>query len=184
MPPEIIEAIRHLKGMIARQSRIALAGGAVAVLILGWIVYAPALNGIRRSQEEWLRLKEELSDIHRTLDPIRRGEIPLLPGVDSASNVLEQLNAAARSKQIQFLQVSPGPPHSGSSPGLMVLPVDLTLEGTYRSWGEFLGALSEHPSLRGAFVRQMSIEREERLLPRLKGRLSLEIFLTEAESGS
>lgn len=179
-----MESIRHLKGIISRQPRILLAGGFVTVLILGWIVYAPPLTAIRRSQREWLRLKGELSDIHRTVDPIRRGEVPLLPGADTIATVLEQLNATARSKQVQFLQISPGPPRSGNSPELVILPVELTLKGAYRSWGEFLGALSEAPSLRGAFVRQVAIDREEQLLPRLKGHLSLEIFLSEVDNGS
>jgi len=154
------------------------------VLISGWIVYAPPLTAIRRSQGEWLRLKGELSDIHRAVDPIRRGEVPLLPGADATSTVLEQLSALARSKQINCLQISPGTLRPGNSPRLTILPVELVLEGAYRSWGEFLGALSQSPSLRGTFVRQVAIDREERLLPRLKGRLSLEIFLTEAGNGS
>ena len=183
MPPEMIESINQIRKVLSRQPRILLAGGLVTVLILGWIVYAPPLTAIRQSQREWLQLKGELSDIHRTVDPIRRGEVPLLPGADTTSTLLEQLSALARSKQINCLQVSPGTPRPGNSPGLTILPVELVLEGAYRSWGEFLGALSESPFLRGAFVRQVAIDREERLLPRLKGRLSLEIFLSEAESG-
>lgn len=183
MPPQMIESMRHVQGVLSRQPRIVLTGGFLAAVILGWVIYAPPITAIRRSHGEWSRLKDELSDIRKTVDPIRQGKIPLLPVADTTPSVLEQLNAAARSKQIQFLQVSPGAPRPGNSPGLVILPVELTLEGAYRSWGEFLGALPQSPSLRGAFVRQIAIDREERLLPRLKGRISLEIFLSGVESG-
>lgn len=184
MPPEVIESIRQLKRILSRQPRAVQAGGAVGILLLGWFIYAPALTGIRQSHEEWIRLKNELSAIRETVEPIRRGEIPLLLSAEATPALLEQLNTLARSKQIQFIQVSPGTPRPGELSGLMILPIDLMLEGSYRSLGEFLGALRQTPSLRGTFVRRLSIDREERLLPRLRGRLSLEIFLSGAENGS
>ncbi|MBI3616436.1 MAG: type 4a pilus biogenesis protein PilO [Candidatus Omnitrophica bacterium] len=184
MFPDVTESIRQTRVWLFRQPRFVLAGVFIGGLVLIWAVYAPAFQSIRRSHAEWLRLKTELIDVRKTVDPIRRGEVPLLPRADAISTVLKQLNTVARSKQIQFIQVSPGAARAGDPPGLVILPVELTLEGVYRSWGEFLGALARTPSLSGTFVRQLSIDREERLLPHLRGRLSLEIFLSEAESGS
>lgn len=184
MPPQVAESVRHVREMLSRQPRIVVAAGALFLLTAGWLLYAPPLAAIRRERARWLGLKNELGEARRIVDPVRRGEIPLLAGADAIPGVLEELSAAARSKQVQFLQLSPASPRPGSSPGLVVLPVEVTMEGSYRSWGEFLGALPGSPSLGGAVVRQISIEREERLLPRLKGRVSLEIFLRGAEGGS
>jgi len=183
MFPEVTEAIRQTRAWLSRQPRMVLGIGAVGFLVLVWTIYAPAFRVIQRSHREWFQLKSELSDIRRAVEPFHRREIPLLPKADSVSTVLEQLNALARSKQIQFLQISPGTMRPGQMPGLVILPVELVLEGAYRSWGEFLGVLAKTPSLNGAFVRQLAIDREERLLPRLRGRLSLEIFLSGTENG-
>ena len=181
---DVTGSIRQARAWLARQPRLTVAGGVTGALFLVWIIYVPVLLSIRRSHAQWLHLKNELIDARQALDPIRRGEIAWVPGRDATSAVLEQLHAVARSQHVQFLQVSPGASHPGDLPGLTVLPVELTVEGTYRSLGEFLGLVPRTPSLNGAFVRQLTIDREERLLPRLRARLSLEIFLTEPESGS
>ncbi len=115
---------------------------------------------------------------------LRSGQLHPLPPTDVVPEVLNQFNRLARSHQILISSVTPGAIQPGNSDGLAVLPIEFQVEGGYRSLGEFLGQLSKTPSLEGARVRRMAIDRDEHLLPRLRAQLSIDIFLSEASNGS
>lgn len=170
---------RQIRGWLTRQPRTALAGGAVFLLAAAWFLYVPPCGAAQKARAECLRLQADLSDCYRTIQPARSGETPLLPEAGSFHQVLEQLNSMARSHQVQLAEVSPGTARPGSSAGLTVIPVDLRVEGEYRALGEFLGGLTQGPSLGVVSVRQLSLDRQEQILPRLRGRVSLEILLRE-----
>lgn len=157
--------------------------GAVGLLLLLWFIYVPALAAIRRSHNEWDELKTEIGRSRRIVDSFRQGSLPSPPPLEMLPAVLENLNALAGSNQIRFLQVIPGNARAGESAEVTILPIELYLEGNYRSIGEFLGSLGQTPSVGGALVRRMSIEREERLLPRLRARLSIELILSGVSDG-
>ncbi|MBI3332825.1 MAG: type 4a pilus biogenesis protein PilO [Candidatus Omnitrophica bacterium] len=166
-----------------RHPRLLSALCAAGFLLLVWAVYLPALKALRRSHSEWAQLKAEVAEERRVVDPFRKGSIPTPPPLEALPTVLESLNAAARSKQIQFLQVAPGKVRRGVSAETSILPVDLYLEGGYRSIGEFLSGLSRTPSLEGTFVRQVAIGRQEQMLPLLRARVSIELTLSGATDG-
>ncbi len=161
-----------------RSPRVFWSGVAASGLILLWGIYGPALAAIRKAGLERDRLHRELIQYRGIIDPLRRGELPTLPEAGDVSTVLEELNRLARQQQIRFLEVSPGVLRPGDPKEMMILPVDLQLQGEYRTLAEFLGRLSQTPALGAVTVRRLSIDREERFLPRLKARLSLEIFLS------
>ena len=184
MPDPVVQgptqALRQVWSRLSRQPRILLTGGVVIGFVFLWFLYAPPLAAIRRSGRELHQVKMELADVRRIVEPLRKGQVPPLPGTDTLPTALEQLNALARSHEVQVLQCTPGDLRFGDPAQPAVLPVELLVEGEYRSLGEFLGSLSQAPSLGWASVRRLSFERDERFLPRLRGQLSVEIFLSEA----
>ncbi len=125
-------------------------------------------------QGEREALRSEMEEAWRLLEQMRNSPIPLLPSVSKSSEALSALQGLAESHQVQFLSVSPGTPREGSAEEPVWLPVELQLEGGYRSIGSFLGDL--HRGSAGVVrVRQFRIGRDERLLPRLRATLSLEL---------
>ena len=183
MPPQILETIRQSKEAISREPKILVAAAAAGLLCAGWLLYIPPLGAIRRTKEEWRQLKEEVTASRQILAPVRKGEALPPVDLDQLPTVLEELHALARSHQVEFTAVSPGAARPGT-PGLMVIPVELQAEAGYRSLGEFLGELKRTSSLGGAFVRRLTIDREERLLPRLRARISMELVLSHVSDGT
>lgn len=184
MPDPVRDRLRELRRWLARQPRAAVAGGAVALLAAAWFLYVPPWWSAQKARAECLRLQAELADCYRTIQPARSGEMPVLPGADSFQQVLEQLNAIARSHQVQLVELSPGTARPGGPGEPAVAPVELQVEGGYRALGEFLGALAQEPALGVASVRQLSVDRQEQILPRLKARVSVEILMSEASRGA
>ena len=182
MSPEITK--RQLRNLLGRQARLIFVGTGVFFLCVAWILYAPLLRDIRRISREWRTLQIEQADARRVVEQLRSGQIHSLPRTDVLPEVLNRLNNLARSHQIQFLAVTPGSLRSGDPPGLAIFPIELQMEGGYQSIGEFLGDLERTASLGGTHVRQLTIERDEHLLPRLRAQLSMEIILSEGSSGS
>lgn len=175
-PPEWVLALR---GWTTRQPKLSLAAGAVALILLGWALYVPPCMAIRRDSHRWSSLKAEMDQTQSLLDLVRRGEIRPLPSQESLPELLKQLHLQAKRFQVNILSVSPGR-SDGAGPGQpILLPIDLQLEGEYRGIGQFLGALHGEPSLGMVTVRRLQIGREERLLPRLRAQLSIEMALEQ-----
>lgn len=179
MPDPVKDWKREIRAWLARQPRAAVAGGAVALLLGGWFLYAPTCRSAQKARAQRLRLQAELADAYRTIQPARSGETPDLPSADAFHQVLEQLNGAARAHGVRLIEISPGTARTGGPTEPASVPVELQVEGEYRALGEFLGGLAQEPALGVVSVRQMSVERQEQILPRLKARVSLEILCSE-----
>jgi len=177
-----VEGFRQLKKWATHQPRIRIAVGAIGVAALGYLLYLLPLTAVHRAGTEATHLKKELTEARQTVDKLRKGEVPVLSEVGAVPDLLAQLNAVARTHQVEFLEVVPGTPRAGGPKALVLLPVDLYLEGSYRSLGEFLGALRQTPSLGAAYVERIHLEREDRLLPRMRARLSVTFALREAST--
>ncbi len=170
-------SIQQVESTLRGQPRLVLIGGIVLLCLVGGLLYVPRVMLLQKTLPEWRHLKAELTDARQLLNQLHDGEIPALPDGDQLSTVLAGLNALARDHQVQFLEVTPAAPASGGPPDLMVVPVELQAEGTYRSLGEFLGALRQTATIGAAFVRRIQMERDERILPRVHARLSIELTL-------
>ena len=171
-------SLQQVESTLRGQPRLVAIGGIILLCLVGGLLYAPPLMALHKSIPEWRRLKAELTDVRHLMDQLRQGEIPSVPDVDQLSTVLAGLNKLARDHRVQFLEVTPAAPLAGGSPDLMIVPVELQVEGSYRSLGEFLGALRHTTEIGAAFVRRIQIDRDERLLPQVHARLSIELTLT------
>lgn len=171
------------KKMASRPGLIPLAGATAALLIV-FLLYAPLFAQVWGFQGDYRRQRIEQQDARLLMDRLRAGQIKALPPLQGMPEVLEQLGNLARSHQIQFLSVTPGPPRPGGMAGLAVVPVEFQMEGGYRALGAFLGALRGAPSLGAPCVRSLTISRDEALLPRVRARLSIDFPFSEAAGGS
>lgn len=167
-----------LRAAFLKQPKILLSGALAAGGLVVWLLYVPAYAVVRRADGECRRLKMEVAHARGILDQVGEGKIWPLPSVEAMPMVLSQLSAAARLHEVQILECTPAPVRSASE-GFVIQPVELQVEGEYRSLGEFLGALRGNPSFGAVCIRRIKIAREEQLLPRLKARLSLEAALDQ-----
>ena len=175
-PPEWVLALRS---WTTRQPKLSLAAGAVALILLGWALYVPPCMAIRKASHRWSSLKAEIDQTQNLLDLVRQGKIRPLPSQEALPAVLTPLHLQAKRLQVNILSVSPGRSDSAGPGKPILLPIDLQLEGEYRGIGQFLGALHGEPSLGMVTVRRLQIGREERLLPRLRAQLSIEMALKQ-----
>ena len=173
--PEWLPALR---GWAARQPKVSLAAGALAALLLGWALYVPPFLAIRQATVRWNGLKAEVEESRRLMDSVRAGEVRLLPAQRDFPQVLQVLQAGARDCHVNLLEISPGKAEFLDPARPALLPVQMQLEGEYRAIAEFLGKLREDPAFGVITVRSMRLGREERLLPRLRAQLSIEIALS------
>ena len=157
-------------------------GAGIGVLTTAWL-YLPPVHAIQRSAQECAKLKVELAKERRTVQALRQGTVSVLPPVEQLPEILAQLNAVARSHQVEVLEVTPQPARPGSASDPVTAPLDLRVEGEYRSLGEFLGALRQTPFIGVAVVRRIVIHREEQGLPRLRAWVSIELSLGSAVHG-
>ena len=174
--PEWVSALRT---WMTRQPKLSLAAGAAALALLSWAIYAPSFAAIRRDSRRWSSLKTEMGQIQNLLEMARRGEIRPLPSQEELPELLKQLNVEAKRFRVSILSVSPGRA-DGAGPGQpILLSVELQLDGEFRGIGQFLGALRNEPSLGMVTVRHFQIVRDERLLPRLRVQLAIELALKQ-----
>lgn len=169
-----------LRAWLAGKPRTFVAGAAGLALLLGWVLYAPSWISIQRLRRERDALRSELDSSRGLVAQARAGSAqPLLP-VGQAPEVLARLEELAGKHGLKFLEISPGKPRAEEPGQAVYLPVDLQIEGAYRPLGEFLGELRGAQALATpVLVREVHLARDERMLPNLRARVSLELALTE-----
>lgn len=168
-----------MRAWIVRQPKVSMAAGAVAGLLLCWAVYLPLCLAIRSESLRRNGLRTEMVQARDLLDLVRQGKVRSLPAQQSLPDLLAQLHVQAKKFQVNILGISPGKADTGSPDRPILLPIELQLEGEYRSIGQFLGSLRAEPSLGMVTVRHLHIGREDRLLPRLHAQLSIDLALQQ-----
>ena len=138
---------------------------------------------IRRLSSERTILKADLQKGQQTLARLREGEVPVLAGIEKAPEVLSQLETLARTFDVRFLEVSPGQSRSPGAEQPVLLPVEIRLEGGYRSLGEFLGSLKNIKQA-AVLVRGIRVARDAQWLPRLRAQVSVELGFSQETYGS
>lgn len=169
-----------IAGRMPQQPRLLIAGGVTAAVILLWMIYGPSWMTVRRLTAQWSQMKGQVTESRRILDWMREAGLSPLPKTGAFSGILIQLNTLARTHEVELLQVAPGAGRPSEPAPLVLVPVELALEGGYRSIGEFLGGLRQTPSLGVVQLKRLAIERQERLLPRLRAQVTLEWALMDS----
>lgn len=164
------------RSWLARQPRSAVAGGAALLVLLAWMLYIPPWTAIRKLKVQQADLRAEMESAAAVLGETRGGSVGPLIRVDQAPEVLARIEALAQKHGLRFLEVSPGKPRAADPGQPLLLPLDLQIEGQYRALGEFLGRLRNAGELPApVLVQRLQISRDEKLLPRVRARVSLEI---------
>ena len=177
------DQISRLRIWAGAQPRSVWAGIGGGLLILCWLAYGPVIGQIRRLTSERAVLKSDLQSGQETLARLRQGETPVLAGVEKAPEIFSRLEALARTYDVRFLEISPGQSRSPGADQPLLLPVEIRLEGNYRSLGEFLGSLKKVDQA-SVLVRSVRIVRDAQLLPRLRVQVSMELAFSPDGHGS
>ena len=105
----------------------------------------------------------------------------------SFSNNLNSLTESIRGFDIRIVSISPGaamaapPMEEMPTRQLMVLPVELNLQGAYKNFGEFVHGLSYLPDCL-VVVEKYSLHREEEIFPRLAAQLWVKAYFLAGSS--
>lgn len=172
--------LKSLLEWAGRQPKLLLAAAA-ALLLLGWIIYVPPVLAIRSAGLRWSELKAETKESRGLMDSLRQGKFRMLVAREDLPGLLQQIHAHARECQVELREVSPAEMGEGTPAKPILLPVEIQLYGEFRSIGEFLGKLRQDPALGVITVRQLRISREDRLLPRLRAQLSIQVALRQGD---
>lgn len=172
------------RAWLIRQPKVFLAAGMAVLLLLTWTLYVPSVFSIQGLRQRRHLLLQELQEARRAMDRIRGGQVRALPTQETLPSVLQWLHEEARVHNVEILSVTPGTEKPEQSSRLMILPVELRLQGGYRSLAEFLGGLKDAAALGAVSVRRISISRQERLLPRLQAQTLIELILKESSHGA
>ncbi len=165
-----------LRNWLKDKPKAAVAAGLGLLFVLGWFLYGPPLGDIGRLQARKHQLRTEATQARDVFEQLRQEEWSRLPRAETIPEILAELHALAEAHTLKLVEVAPRSP-APKGEGLVVLPVELRIEGAYRPLGEFLGALRQTPALGVVSVQSVRIGREQRLLPRLKASISLELAL-------
>lgn len=157
--------------------RSALAGGAVLLFLVGWMVYGPLTSGIQQLNRERDQLISEREEARRLADRFYGEKIPVIPKAARLPEILETLHEHARRCGVEIRAVSPGPLSDSKTGEPVHCSVELQLEGDYRSLGELLTDLRDSSEFGWVSIRHLQIAREEGILPRLRAQLSIEVAL-------
>lgn len=169
-----------LRAWLPKQPKALVAGSAAGALLVGWLLYVPPWTSIQKLLKERQALRSELDSSRALMGQVRFASVQPLLSADQAPEVLARLETLAGEHGLKFLEVSPGRVRSGEPGRPSTLPVELQVEGGYRSLGEFLRSLREAQSLPApVLVQRVQIGHDEKLLPRLHVRISLEMAFAE-----
>jgi len=166
--------------------QVAIIGGAafvVVVFILIVFVYRP-LGGKIHSMREGLRITEqELANARNIVGAKDRGERKgHLLALEEVSLAIDEMTKTGRALRINFISISPKEIVQLEDARYPVLPIHMDLEAEYRDIGLFLGAL-EGLTESLVTVRSFSIGKDEEILPLVKSKMVVDMYLQGGESG-
>lgn len=171
-------------GLDKKQTIIAVTvAAATIILILTIFLYRPLSIRIGSMSRELAAIEKELvptRNIIKTQDNLRKkgrlltyGEIYL---------AIDEITRAGRGVNIDFVSISPGEIEKLRASAHQCLPIYMVLEAEYKDLGIFLGALEElEQSI--VTVRSFEMERDEGILPLIRSKLAVDVYLEGGDSG-
>ncbi len=153
----------------------------IAALILGlWVfLYGPLLLKQKRLAEDLLSIQQETAMAKGLLSNFREEKGALLKRQDAAS-VMDEITKAGEFYTVKFLSINPK--ETEESPEFARLPLQVDLEAEYQNFGKFLASLEQMTSSI-IVVDRFSMTTDERLLPLLKIKLQLSLYLKAGKDG-
>lgn len=163
-----------------KKTLILIAGMVAAGLVI-FLVIGPLFGKACKAAEELKALDSELADVREALEKgktiDRKGHLLTRAEV---SRAIDEITKVGASLNIDFLLTSPQPiqrPQGRKNP---VLPIRMEIQSKYKDLGFFLGSL-ENLKESVLTVREFSIVRKEKILPKVYTYLVVEIYLEEGE---
>ncbi len=132
------------------------------------------------------RLKADAQRVKKLRHQLNQLQTKIPPTAD-LSSLIRLLQGAANAAAVDFLSVSPGnpaPPASattGGAPGVSVIPVSITVTGSYFSVEEFLFRLESLP--RAVKVGQITVSLGPNGFPQLQLLMTGQVFTTDVSAG-
>lgn len=180
---DFIEKIKNIPLDKKQIKIISVVSLTICVFILILFVYRPLIVKTHSAAKELRVLEERLNairNIAKVKDGLRiKGR---LLNRKEISMAIDEITKAGRVLSINFLAISPKEIEDVEGQDYQRMPVFMDLESTYQDLGLFWGSLED---LKESIVsvRSFQIYREDNILPRIKSRLVLELYLTGAKDG-
>lgn len=180
---------------------ISAAIGIAIFLILFFVILAPAGRELADRKKKWKELEVRLvegrgkldafkfdkPDIKKELEELRRR----LPSKSPTSAILEELTKKGKGLNIDFISITPQPAEQdqrlrqdpASESKCKILPININMRSSYKSFGEYLGLL-ENLDSSFATVGEFQVARDDRTFPKLTVNMRIYTYILEgAESG-
>lgn len=155
---------------------------AAIIFILIAFVYRPSIVKIRSVAEEFKSMAQEV-EVARNM--IRtKGDLQMrghLLSRKELSLAIDEITKTGRQLNINFVSISPQEIEKLETSSHQRLPIHMELESEYKDLGLFLGALEKlEESI--VTVRSFQIQRDDKILPLIKSRLMVDMYLQGEES--
>lgn len=148
---------------------------AVFLFLLFTFIYFPLLGEIRERGFLWKSLGEQLKMAENLRDFQKAGIHKRFVSQKELVLVLDKITEAAKSRLLEFRSISQQ--EIKAIDGYRVLPVEMEIDADYKHLGLFLGDLE---NLQDALVtvKNIQINSDEKLLPRISSSLTINIYIT------
>ena len=148
----------------------------VVLLILIFFVYLPLIQRLKQARSKVILKEKEISELQAQTQILSRKEKKKLPSLKEVSLAIDELSKLGADNKIDFISIDPRQTKTAKSMPYQILPIEMVVEAEYKNLGIFLGSLE---SLKQSLVtlERLEIQRDEKILPRLKARLIVNMYL-------
>lgn len=120
-------------------------GSIFAVVLLLYIfLYEPLINKFKRAGNACKAVESQVMETRNSLKALKISETrKVLIAEKNISLVIAELTKSSKSKEIDFISITPQPIIEVGDPQYKILPVEMDIESTYEELIEFINSFSE-----------------------------------------
>lgn len=197
----LFDRIADLSVLLKKKNiHVMIIGGVLLFAVLFLLILTPLRKSIALKKTEWKKLEAQLiagrtkldafskldkSKIDAQLEELRGRLPPKIP----TSAIVEELTKRGKELNIEFISITPQSEKipsetqtANSALKYKILPIEINMKATYRSIGEYFGAL-ENLESNFATVGEFQIRKDEKIFPKLNVRLVVYTYIIEGEGG-
>lgn len=197
----MLNRIADLLALGKKKDVLALMIGSVLLFAaLFLLILVPLKKSIALKKSEWKKLEAQLiagraklnissqwdkAQMDAQLEELRKR----LPSKSPTSAVLDELTKRGKELNIEFISITPQSEKipsetqtANSALKYKILPIEINMKATYRSIGEYFGAL-ENLESSFATAGEFQIRKDEKIFPKLNVRLVVYTYIVEGEGG-